>query len=304
MSRRPRRDRPPRLPDRASPPTRRLAAAAPPVPARRLLSAGVAGPHPTLGREEMLAAARRLTGPAEALGLDGPPVSFEEVQDALEVVAGPQRGPRAVIDPDRIVAGATHAAARLGRAVRDARRIAFATATPASLLTVYGAVARAARARGADVLDNLSAGPYGSGRSLWWHDGVAVARDGAALVGETRREAADEWLFTVGRPDLAVADGVFARQAIAEGLETVAFADLDAPLPALAAHRGQPVDVIPLVTDRPPGAYEAVLEALLGALQAAMADPVAHAGDATRQRPHLATETPGPYAAPPSGGEG
>ena len=32
--------------------------------------------------------------------------------------------------------------------------------------------------------------------------------------------------------------------------------------------------------------------------------PVAHDGDGTRQPPHLATETPGTYAAPPSGEEG
>ena len=55
----------------------------------------------------------------------------------------------------------------------------------------------------------------------------------------------DEWLFAVGRPDLVVADGIFARQAIAAGLETVAVADLDAPEAALAAYRGRPVVVIP-----------------------------------------------------------
>jgi hypothetical protein len=268
--------------------------------------AGVAGPHPALGREEIFAAARRLTGTAEPLGLEGPPISFEEVKGALEVVAGPQDAARAVIDPDRVLAAATHAGVWLGHAARGARRVAFATAAPASLLPLYGALARAVRAGGADVLDSVAAGPYESGRSLWWHDGVAVARDGAALVGEARREAADEWLFTVGRPDLAVADGVFARQAIAAGLETLAFADLDAALPALAAHRGRPVVVIPIVADRPPGAYEALHEALLGALEWAAADPapVAHGGDGTLQPPHLATETPGPYAAPPSGGEG
>ncbi len=306
MSRRPRRDRPARLPTRTSTPTPRLVVAATPDPPRRLVHAGVAGPHPTLGREEMLAAARRLTGPAAPLGLEGPAVSVEEVTDALAHVAGPQDGPRVVVDPHRVLAAATRAGTRLALAARRAQRIAFATAAPASLLPLYGALVRHVRAGGADVPDGLAAGPYGPGRSIWWHDGVATARDGAALVAETRREAADEWLFAVGRPDLAVADGIFARQAQAEGLETVAFADLDDALPAVAEHRGRPVVVVPIVTTRPPGAYEALLEAILGPLGAASSDaaPAAHGGDLPRHGPHLATETPGPYAAPPSGGEG
>jgi hypothetical protein len=32
--------------------------------------------------------------------------------------------------------------------------------------------------------------------------------------------------------------------------------------------------------------------------------PATHDGDGTRHGPQLSTETPGPYAAPPSGGEG
>jgi len=109
----------------------------------------------------------------------------------------------------------------------------------------------------------------------------------------------------LGRPDLVVADGIFARQAIAAGLETVAVADLDAPEAAVAALRGDPVVVVPAAARRPPSAYEPLLETILDALAAdpAGAAPSPGPRDDTRQPPHLATETPGPYAAPESGGE-
>jgi hypothetical protein len=59
---------------------------------------------------------------------------------------------------------------------------------------------------------------------------------------------------------------VFAVAAIGAGLETVAFADLDAPAPALAAYRGRPVEVVTVGGHRPPAAYGPVRDALLEAL--------------------------------------
>jgi hypothetical protein len=150
------------------------------------------------------------------------------------------------------------------------------------------------------------AGSYRTGRSLWWHDAVAVATDGLVLYDEHDPAAGSEWLFAVGWPTLVVADGVFARQAIATGIETIAFTDLDDPTPAVAAHRGCPVAVVPMAGRRPPAAYAPLLAALLGALERARdaSGPVPHVGDGTLQPPHLATEASGPYAAPQSGGEG
>ena len=145
------------------------------------------------------------------------------------------------------------------------------------------------------------AGPYASGRWLWWLGDVAAPTDGHALVEEHRVAAADEWLLVVGRPALVVADGVFAVQAIDAGIPTVALADLDEPRPALAARQERPVLVVPLARHRPPAAYRPLAAALTAPLGTV---PVTHGGDDARHRPHLATETPFPYAAPPSGGEG
>jgi hypothetical protein len=226
----------------------------------------VCGPHPRLGRDEVTAAARHLAGDAAALHLDGDAVTVEEVRAAIDAAAGPFNGSRAAIDPARVLAAATRAGTRLGAVAAAGGRIAFATAHPASLLPVYAALARATRAAGGHVLEFDHSGPYRSGRSLWWHDGVAVATDGYQLGVETQPAAGDEWLFAVGRPELAVADGVFAVAAIGAGLDTIAFADLDAPAAALAAARGRPVDVVTVGGHRPPGAYDPVRDALLAGL--------------------------------------
>ncbi|HSO96209.1 MAG TPA: phosphatase [Acidimicrobiia bacterium] len=263
MTRRPRSGLPRHLPDpvpTARRPVRRVRALS---AARRLRDAGVCGPHPRLGRGEVFAAARRLAGDASALHLAGDAVTAEEVRDAIAAAAGPFNGSRAAIDPDRVLAAATRAGTRLGAVADTGRRIAFATAQPASLLPLYGALARASRAAGATVLELDHSGPYTSGRSLWWHDDVAVAVGDGQLWAETHLAAGDEWLFAVGRPDLVVADGVFAVAAIGAGVETVAFADLDAPAPALAAHRGLPVEVVTVSGHRPPAAYHPVRDLIL-----------------------------------------
>jgi hypothetical protein len=260
----------------------------------------VCGRHPRLGHGEVLAAARRLADTESARGTS--PVTLDEVVAAVVAAAGPQGERHGEIDPARTLAAAARAGQEVAAVARAGGRIALATAAPPSLLSLYAALARAARAAGGVVADPGAAGPYASGRLLWWLDGVAVATDGRALVEESRPEAADEWLFSAGRPAIAVADGVFAVGAIAAGVPTVAFADLDAPAPALAAQQGRPVVVVPLALRRPPAAYGPVTAAVLETVRGA--GPVVHDRDATRQPPHLATETPGTYAGPPSGGEG
>ena len=302
MTRRPRRGLPrhlaappaaPALADRAAPTPAVLA------PARRLVRSGVWGPHPRLGRDEVRAAARTLTDATRD------PVTVDEVLDALVAVAGPQPTARASIDPDRAWDAVARAGAHLAELAHAGARVAFATATPASLLALHATVAAAASAAGARVASADEAGPYESGRRLWWLHDVAVATDGRSLVEEHRVAAADEWLFAVGIPAAVVADGVFAAQAIAAGIPTVALADLDDPGPALAARQGRPVLVVPLAQRRPPAAYAPLTAALTAGLGPPLAAvPVTHDGDDARHPPHLATEAPFPYAAPPSGGEG
>ena len=95
---------------------------------------------------------------------------------------------------------------------------------------------------------------------------MAVVTDGVSLLADPTARCADDWLFAVGRPDLVVADRGFAAAAVGAGLETIAFADVDAVVLGVAARRDRPVRVIPLDEQRPPGAYEPLVEALTAGL--------------------------------------
>jgi hypothetical protein len=113
-----------------------------------------------------------------------------------------------------------------------------------------------------------------------------VVTDGASVLADDGRGAAEEWLFAVGRPDLVIADHGFAAAALAAGHETIAFADLDAVVLGVAARRDRPVWLVPLDDRRPPEAYSPIVAEL------------------TAPGPHSTTPAPGTYAAPTSGGEG
>jgi hypothetical protein len=106
---------------------------------------------------------------------------------------------------------------------------------------------------------------------------VAVLTDGAALLADDSIEAAEEWLFTLARPDLVVADHAYAGVASAAGLEVVAFADLDAVALAVAAWQGRAIRVIPLDDRRPPSAYAGLLD-LLETLASTPVDPLTALG--------------------------
>src|SRR5262249_17113539 len=86
--------------------------------------------------------------------------------------------------------------------------------------------------------------------------------DGAALLAEGSVEATEEWLFTLPRPDLVVADHLYAGVASACGLEVIAFADLDAVALAGAAWPGPAVRGVPRDARRPPPAYAPLLDLL------------------------------------------
>lgn len=309
MTRGPRRDRPPRLPD--AQPVRAVAAEPAPVTVEARLAANrVAGSHPRLGREEVAHAIARLVAgtPDAQLGLDLGPVARDEAWTALADLWGcPTSGARMSIDPNCTVAGFATAVTRLHAVSSRGGRIALATSRPASLLPLFTRLADRAAGWGAALLAGDHFGAHAAGRrSLWWHDGVAVVTDGAALLPDDALTAGPEWLFAIGRPDLVVADHGFAGAALAADYETIAIADLDTPAIAVAAARGLPVRVVPLHDGRPPAAYAPLLTLLDGV----ELPPDPRGGDAgvvlpvLAQVPHSTTRTPGAYAPPTSGGEG
>jgi hypothetical protein len=324
VSRRARRNRPPRLPDPEPPRARDASDRRPRTPRGRLVTAHVAGPHASLGRSEVAHVVARLTAgaPDATLGLPLERVSREEAWAALGSGWGwDGSASRASIDPDLTLAGTEHARQRLRAVGAAGGRVALATGHPASLLPLMTAIAGIAVAAGAELLACERSGPIGgSTRELWWPGAVAVVTDGDSLLGDDGLDAAPEWLFLTGRPDLVVADGAFAGVAAAAGHETIGLADLDGVALGVAATRGLPIRVLPLDTTRPAGAYAPLVEALDGdgpgpssapGEPGQTGDPAeppdwAESGDpaARHQRPHSTTRAPGAYAPPQSGGEG
>src|SRR6267378_4164938 len=124
MTRRPRRNRPPKLPDFAQPGGNGDRARdgetsdgpPPTTPRARLVAEHVAGQHPRLGRAEVASnIARLVTGAPDAcLGTELAGATREEAVGALAEVWGWDGvAARAAIDPSRTIAAAHAAAARL-----------------------------------------------------------------------------------------------------------------------------------------------------------------------------------------------
>jgi hypothetical protein len=159
-------------------------------------------------------------------------------------------------------------------------------------------LARVAADAGAEVVTLEQYGPFHAhgraDRLLRWFDGVAAVTDEETVFADDGFESAGEWRFAVGRVDLAIADRGFAAAMLADGVETVAFADLDQPALSVAAARGRPLHLVPLVETRPPAAYAPL--GTLGAFLAGMA------ASAPTHPSHSTTPAPGTYA-PSSSGE-
>ena len=240
------RNRPPRLDDAPRAAEKTAAAAPAPTPTEMLVRARIAGKSAKPGASEVRHRVERLD------------IDPDDAWSAISAVFGATPAD-AVIDPARTDRAARVAAMRIGAVARQGGRIAFASAHPGSLLGLHTGLARLAHAAGAEVYDADDSGPFRvdgrAGRFIRWVDGVAVVTDGASLLATTGHDAADEWLFLVGRPSLAVADGPFAVAAAAAGIEVVAFAGLDRVDLAIPAVHTKGCLVVPVHTDRPARAY-------------------------------------------------
>ncbi len=239
---------------------------APPPTAEALLErakvagAAAAGPGPTELRrnvERMVIGDRRAFGElAPISGLDS-----VAVWDAITAAYG-ATAQSAVIDPSRTIAATRVAVARVAAMAARGARVAIATASPASLLTLHLAFAWAVRTAGGEVVDLADFGPIrADGRTprwLRWIDGVAVVSDGHALCDTDDGEAAREWLFAIPRPALVIADGPFAEVAWESGLEVVAFGGLDRLALAVVGARAGRCTLVPLRTDRPTRGYRVI----------------------------------------------
>ena len=250
------RNRPPRLESRVGP-----QAVVPPPSLEDVLERS----H-VAGRASVSNASELRRGVERAAGDRLHPTPLDEAWAAVgRVVGATVADPR--IDPALTVGAARQAMARVSEVAETNARVALATSLPASLSTVHLAIARFARISGADVADGDDAGPLRvdgrADRYVRWLDGVAVVTDGRSLCTVRGVEAAQEWLFMIPRPALVIADGPYADVAVDAGIEVIAFAGLDHCSLAIGTGKDRRCFVVPLWTDRPPGAYRPLLERAL-----------------------------------------
>ncbi|KNC19465.1 taurine ABC transporter ATPase [Arthrobacter sp. RIT-PI-e] len=200
------------------------------------------------------------------------PWTFDEVFDLMHERVGirADRGfleGQDTIDAALCVAALDRFADRLGRSVRDGERILFATGHPAGLLPVHAALARAASAGGATVVDVPEGRGFEAGdirqlfKVLVWHQHGGLRHthspDPMRLSLET---LAAEGLAA---PDLVVADHGWAGQAASAGIPTIGFADCNDPGLFVSEAQGQVEVAVPLDDNVCPGLYEPLITYVL-----------------------------------------
>jgi hypothetical protein len=250
------RNRPPHLESRVGP----LTVEPPPTLPELLERSHVAGRSATVGPSELRRCVERAaTDRAHRIPVDR---AWEQVRETFGASAA-----EPIIDAQSTISSMYRAVDRISEVATTTARVAFATSRPASLLPFHLALARFARISGAEVDDGDDSSAMRvdgrSDRRLRWVDGVAVVTDGQSLCALRGTEAAQEWLFMLPRPALVVADGPYAEVAADAGVEVVAFAGLDHCSIALAAAAVRRCLVVPMWTDRAPGAYRPLLEQAL-----------------------------------------
>lgn len=152
-----------------------------------------------------------------------------------------------------------------GEVVRARGRILFATAHPAAMPAVYGPLAAAARAAGAEVLSIDGGIPWDTGDVRTVGEIVMVEQYGG--LRHTHRpepmhlaldqlEAAHRADATAPLPDLIVTDHGMAGAAGTRGYRVIAVGDCNDPAVFVGEAQGLIEVVVPLDDNVPPQAYE------------------------------------------------
>jgi hypothetical protein len=242
-----------------------------------LLRTLVAGPTRTprsvvVRNAELLAAG----DPDKSLGLEFPGLSVEEAMEAVAALCGCSADPRdregpGVIDPDRTIAETEAMAVRLAQAADRGERVLVCTGHPTGLLPLYMAVVRALARSGAKILmprqeERIRGVLRGRRLLVRYFDGVGVLTDGVNLL-HTHDARPMEALLEGATPDLVLADHGFAGAAVARGIETLAFNDVNDPALAAAKARRSIDVVVPLDDNLPPDHYDPLVRVLVRAIR-------------------------------------
>lgn len=205
---------------------------------------------------------------------------WSDEQDVLAVMAErvgvsddpDHRHGQDTIDPELTIGALDRTAAELRKAAKGRGRVLFATGHPGGLLDMHGAMARALRSAGCEIV-RTPLGLYADNGVVVQFAGVAVHERGASLWHTHSPEPMRQVLDALERageplPDLVVADHGWAGCAAQRGVATVGFADCNDPALFLGEAENTLAVAVPLddhVAD--PRFYEPMTSYLLAAAE-------------------------------------
>lgn len=244
-----------------------------------LLDTRIAGDTRT-PRESVVRNAEKLAAgdPDKFLGLGPVDLPAAEVMQAVARFCGcspdlaEREGP-GVIDVDLTLEQVVTAAERFRAAAERGERVLVATGHPTGLLSMYLRIADALEESGAKnvtPVEDVAVGESGGRRTRRVRsiDGVACLSDGADLRHTHDWAPMERLLDALDQPPgLVLADHGFAGTAIARGLETIAFNDVNDPALWVAKQRGMTEIVVPLDDNVPPSRYRPLAVALDGIIR-------------------------------------
>lgn len=167
------------------------------------------------------------------------------------------------IDPELTMIALDEAFERISEAAHKGAKIIFASSRPSATLPLMIELAKLSENAGAKILqsfDNTSSfiADGRKGRNFTWIGSVAVLSDGQSLLSTDDAKAADDLLFHLPRPDIVVADHIFAGAALTGGFSTIAFAGLESLAVAIASIPENNCLAVPLDLCRPSTHYDII----------------------------------------------
>ena len=221
-------------------------------------------------RESISNLARRTTG--STFGINPKhllhALDAQQIEDyATEVYGVDLTKNKVSIDPELCEIAIDEAAEILLDASTKGAKIIFASSRPGATLPLMGRLALLAQEYGATILESFTntSRTIVDGRrdrNLTWSDKVAVVSDETtkSLLGTNDTKIGDDSFFHLPRPDLVVADHVFAASALTSGYKTIALASLDSLALAVASLDESKTLSVPLDLSRPSSHYEIINE--------------------------------------------
>ncbi|HMS25551.1 MAG TPA: phosphatase [Acidimicrobiia bacterium] len=235
-----------------------------------LVSMGIAGRKTAIStqalRDTIGQLARR--NPEFTMGINGKyflhALDAGSIEQGVEEVFGVDTTQATVtIDPEMCAVALDEAFDQISDAAYKGARMIFASSRPASTLPLLIELARLSSGAGAQILDSYdNTRPFiadgRKGRCFTWISSVGVMSDNGSLLSTNDAKAADDLFFHLPRPDLVIADHIFAGASLTNGLPTIALTGLDSLAVAIATIPEKNCTAIPMSLNQPSTHYGVV----------------------------------------------